>query len=200
MLYMLRHGQTDWNKEWKLQGQVDIPLNDAGRNMAIEAGKRHKDINIDMCFCSPLNRARETAELFLKGRDVPITGDDRLKEMSFGNYEGFVNVLQDKTCPISDFFHAPDRYKAEGGAESIEELAARTAEFYTQVVAPLLDNGKDILLVGHGAMNCALIGGILNIPKRDFWKPMTDNCKLITISRTHSADGSICSSISIEDA
>ena len=72
MLYIIRHGKTDWNLKHKLQGRTDIPLNDEGRAMALEAGERYKDVHFDVCYCSPLIRARETAELLLKGRDVPI--------------------------------------------------------------------------------------------------------------------------------
>ena len=80
MLYIMRHGRTDWNDAYKLQGRTDIPLNDAGRRMAQEAAQRYREVSFDVCFCSPLIRARETAEIFLKGRDTPILFDDRLKE------------------------------------------------------------------------------------------------------------------------
>ena len=93
MLYIMRHGQTDWNKVHRLQGSTDIPLNDEGRRMALEAGKKYKDLHIDVCYCSPLKRAQETAELVLKGRDIPIITDDRLREMSFGLCEGEESVF-----------------------------------------------------------------------------------------------------------
>ncbi len=72
MLYIMRHGRTDWNDAYKLQGRTDIPLNDAGRRMAQEAAQCYREVSFDVCFCSPLIRARETAEIFLKGRDIPI--------------------------------------------------------------------------------------------------------------------------------
>ena len=78
MLYIMRHGRTDWNDLRKLQGRTDIPLNDAGREMADAARKEYADVRFDICFCSPLVRARETAEILLRGRDVPIIADDRL--------------------------------------------------------------------------------------------------------------------------
>ncbi|MCR5590625.1 MAG: histidine phosphatase family protein, partial [Lachnospiraceae bacterium] len=84
MLYIMRHGPTDWNEKLKLQGRTDILLNDRGKKMAEEAARKYKDINIDICYCSPLSRALETARIFLQGRDVPIVTDERLKEMSFG--------------------------------------------------------------------------------------------------------------------
>ena len=84
----MRHGKTDWNLKYKLQGKTDIPLNEEGIKMAREAGERYKDINFDVCYCSPLIRAKETARLLLEGRDIPVIYDDRLMEMGFGEYEG----------------------------------------------------------------------------------------------------------------
>ena len=84
MLYIMRHGQTDWNLQHKLQGKTDIPLNEAGRTMAENARQKYRDIHFDVCYCSPLKRARETAEILLRGRDVPVITDDRLAEMDFG--------------------------------------------------------------------------------------------------------------------
>ncbi len=84
MLYIMRHGITDWNQAHRLQGKTDIPLNDEGRAMASAAAEEYKDLHIDICFCSPLKRAYETATILLKGRDIPIKADERLSEMSFG--------------------------------------------------------------------------------------------------------------------
>ena len=68
----MRHGKTDWNLLHKLQGKTDIPLNDMGRQMARQACERYKDVHFDVCYCSPLTRARQTAELVLEGRDIPV--------------------------------------------------------------------------------------------------------------------------------
>ena len=66
MLYIMRHGRTDWNDMHKLQGRTDIPLNSCGREMAEKAAEEYKDVPLDICFCSPLIRAKETAEIVLK--------------------------------------------------------------------------------------------------------------------------------------
>ena len=72
MLYIMRHGKTDWNIQHKLQGRTDIPLNEEGRQMAKQAREDYLNIPIDICYCSPLIRARETAELVLQGRNISI--------------------------------------------------------------------------------------------------------------------------------
>ena len=88
MLYIMRHGKTEWNALKKLQGKTDIPLSAEGREMAEKARAEYADVHFDVCFCSPLIRARETAEILLRGRGVPIISDDRLAEMCFGEAEG----------------------------------------------------------------------------------------------------------------
>ena len=177
----MRHGKTEWNERHKLQGRTDIPLNDLGRQMAAEAGEMYRDIEFDVCYSSPLIRARETAELFLKGRDVPVYTDERLAEMCFGKYEGTENSFDIPDCPINVLFFEPEKYIAEDGAEALEELFARTGEFLEEVVYPQLDKGKNILIVGHGAMNCSIVCRVKNIPIKNFWDCGIDNCRLMKL-------------------
>ena len=181
MLYIMRHGKTDWNLKYKLQGKTDIPLNDMGRQMAEEAHERYKDVHFDVCYCSPLIRARETAEIVLNGRDIPMIIDDRLAEMGFGIYEGTEHVFEKPECPVRELFFNPAGYKAEGGAESLEELLKRTGNFLDEVAYPLVKEGKDVLIVGHGAMNSAIIGHVWHKPLEKFWETGIENCKLITL-------------------
>ena len=181
MLYIMRHGKTDWNMRHKLQGKTDIPLNDAGRQMAKDAREKYLGINFDVCYCSPLSRARETAALVLEGRNVPVIYDDRLTEMGFGIYEGIENVFEKPECPVRTLFFEPEDYIAQGGAESLEELIARTGSFLTETAYPQVREGKDILIMGHGAMNSALIGQIRHTPLKDFWVEGIENCRLIKL-------------------
>lgn len=181
MLYIMRHGKTDWNVIYKLQGSVDIPLNEEGRQMAREAAVKYQDVKFDICFVSPLVRARETAQILLKGRDVPIVVDERLREMSFGEYEGTEQIFSKPQCPMYKLFKDPANYVADRGAESLEELYARTGEFLNQKVKPLLEQGKDVLILGHGAMNCSIVNQCKNIPVDRFWSTGIPNCELITI-------------------
>ena len=182
MLYIMRHGLTDWNVRHKLQGRTDIPLNGEGRRMAEEARERYRSIPLDICFSSPLIRARETAEIVLRGRDIPIRTDDRLAEMCFGEYEGIENYFSDPTCPIHTLFQKPEEYtRSVGGAETFEELFARTGEFLQEEVDPLLEEGKDVLIVGHGAMNLSIISRIRKLPRREFWTPGLESCRMLRL-------------------
>lgn len=181
MLYIMRHGRTDWNAKHKLQGRTDIPLNDEGRRMAAEAKENYRDVHFDVCFCSPLVRAKETAQIFLEDRDIPVIYDDRLVEMCFGSFEGIENSFDIPDCPINTFFWQPEEYKAPAGAESMEELYARTGEFLEEKVQPLLEQGKDVLIIGHGAMNSSIVCQVKQEPVSRFWSEGIENCKLLKL-------------------
>lgn len=182
MLYIMRHGKTDWNAKRKLQGRTDIPLNEEGKRMAENAGKEYQDTHFDICYCSPLARAKETAEIVLKGRNVPIVADERLVEMSFGIYEGIENSFQIPDCPVNVLFKNPEKYLTPvPEAESLADLYARTGAFLREVIEPELKLGKDILIVGHGAMNSSLICQVKNIPIEKFWSAGLEQCKLMKL-------------------
>lgn len=184
MLYIMRHGKTSWNEQYKLQGRTDVPLNELGISQAKKSGEESRNINFDICFCSPLIRARVTAETFLEGRDVPIVIDDRLSEMCFGEYEGTSRIYQHPELNVYKFFKDTANYVADKGAESMDELYARTGEFLKEKVFPLLYENKDVLIVGHGAMNTSIICQLRNTPLKNFWSEGIENCKLIRLIDT----------------
>ena len=181
MLYIMRHGKTDWNAAYRLQGQTDTDLNAEGVIMAREAASAYKDVHFDVCYCSPLIRARETAELLLEGRDVPVIIDDRLKEMGFGIYEGEEEIFGKPECPVRELFFNPAGYVAQDGAESLDELFSRTGSFLEEVAYPQVKEGRDVLIVGHGAMNSAVICQVLGKTVDKLWEVGIENCRLITL-------------------
>lgn len=184
MLYIMRHGVTDWNIAHKLQGRTNVPLNAAGREMAKKAAAEYREVNFDVCFCSPLCRAKETADILLGDRNVPIIVDERLTEMSFGIYEGVENVYEIPDCPMNVFFKHPEEYTnpVEGG-ESLDSLFKRTGEFLKEAVEPLLAQGKDVIIVGHGAMNSSIVCQVKEKPLSQFWSDGIVNCKLMLLKQ-----------------
>lgn len=187
MLYLMRHGKTEWNALHKLQGRTDVPLCGEGRAMALKAGEEYRGVHFDVCYSSPLIRARETAELMLKGRDVPILIDERLAEMAFGEYEGMEYGVLGPPSPISVIFTHPEKYvEPIGGAETFPELFQRTGSFLKEVIEPQMKKGKDVLIVGHGAMNASLVCQIKNIPIERFWDCGLEQCRLMALCRNTS--------------
>lgn len=140
MIYFVRHGQTDFNKFGISQGQMDTSLNQTGLKEAETLAKKLKDYKIDIAFCSPLIRARQTLEYILKfHKNVNAVYDERLKECSRGSLQGQKNTQE----IYNDFFKNPHKY----GAESVEDVFERAISFLKDLQKY---KGKNILIVGHG--------------------------------------------------
>lgn len=167
-LYIIRHGETEWNKVKKLQGQSDVALNEYGRELARITAEALKDTVFDEIYSSPLSRAFETADIIKAERDISIQTDERLKEISFGVFEG---VPSDQLGEqFSNFFFAPECYVPAEGGESYEDLCLRAGAFLEDVIYPQKNTDKSILIVAHGAMNKALMLHLNNVTIKDFWK------------------------------
>ena len=181
MIYIMRHGETDWNVQFKLQGQTNIPLNDKGIQMAKDAALKNPDLHFDLCFCSPLDRAKQTAEIFLEGTDTPIITDERLLEMCMGEYEGTQNVFSKPDCPVYKLFKDPVHYAAPKGCESYEQVYERTGAFIREVLLSEENKDKNILVIGHCISNCSIINQFQHIDLAHFWDSSHGNCELIRL-------------------
>ena len=182
-LYIIRHGETDWNKAWRLQGQTDTDLNEYGRELARITCEGIKDLKIDRVFSSPLRRAVETAELVTAGRGLTIETDERLKEVGFGINEGKLPEEREPGCKL--FFTQPAKYVPSEGGETLNELVRRTGEFLDEVIRPmsLTDEMRDgaVLISGHGAMNKALMLNLKGHGLENFWDgEVQHNCSINT--------------------
>lgn len=170
-IYFVRHGETDWNKERKIQGQVDIPLNEFGRHLARETAKGLRDVPFDVCFTSPLGRARETAEIILQGRDVPILEDKRILEMNFGVLEGKCCSKEGWDVPDSFqmFFDDPVHYQAPEGGEDFQAVRKRTGDFLNWLFAQEQYRGSTVLVTTHGAAMAGLLNNLKKKPLAEYW-------------------------------
>lgn len=186
-MYIMRHGETSWNKERRLQGRSNIALNERGRALARESAKGMKDIPFDLAFTSPLDRARETARLVLEGRDVPIIEDERIIEISFGAYEGtrWMEDGAEGNVEIYNFFNHPERYTPAEGGETLEELAARTADFMQDICSRPELADKTILVSVHGAAARGPLNSMRTYEMSDFWgSGVAPNCGVAIVECT----------------
>ena len=171
-LYALRHGETSWNVQRRFQGQSDIPLNDKGILLAELTGEGLANVPFDLAFTSPLCRARQTAELVLAGRDVPLYVEPRLIEMAFGVYEGVTaNSGPGGTLNqnLVDFICHAERYQAPEGGETFQELSKRMADYLFDLCHRQELADKTILLASHGGAITALLNAI-DPPEGFFWR------------------------------
>ncbi|MEE1085878.1 MAG: histidine phosphatase family protein [Schaedlerella sp.] len=185
-LYILRHGETDWNKVRRVQGATDIPLNEYGKYLARETAKGFQDVEIDIVYTSPLIRAKETAQLVLEGKQYTMIEDARIREICFGGYEGICFAGPNKV-PESSGFHKffidTENYVPIGGGESVRDIMDRTGDFLKEIYSNPEIQDKNILISTHGAAMTALLNHIRNnLEVKNYWcEEVPPNCAVTIV-------------------
>lgn len=184
LIYLMRHGETDWNKARRMQGQSDIPLNEFGLQLAYETAEGLKEVKFGAIFSSPLIRASVTAGIIAEGRGIPVETDERLIEMNFGSGEGdtFDRAKEDPSHPLHNFFLHPERFSPTDGAEDFASALARLQSFLNEKVLPLEGTCENVLIVAHGALNRTILNFLMQNPDEDFWKIALANCAVSILS------------------
>ncbi|OGY41979.1 MAG: hypothetical protein A2Y67_01125 [Candidatus Buchananbacteria bacterium RBG_13_39_9] len=150
-LYLVRHGETEWNQKEMLQGQADSPLTENGKNQVEQTAQELKDINFDAIFSSDLHRAQRSAEIIKMERQLAIQTSKLLRERNFGHYEG---ILRSEYKKLRDGLlkslseKEKKVFKIDYDVESDEEVVSR---FITQLreIAVAYPN-QTVLIVTHG--------------------------------------------------
>ncbi len=186
-IYLIRHGETAWNHERRVQGRTDIPLNEAGEEIARVTGRGlHKEnVYFNRIYASPLCRAYRTAELIREEShsECSIEKDDRLVEFCFGALEGKVIPEIGKDPQLSKYrecFLHPENYIPEEGGESYQELLDRTRNFLEEKLLPLeksIPEGN-VAVCCHGAVIRAFLLYLKKMPLSDFWDLSQLNCSV----------------------
>ncbi|MFG6326623.1 MAG: histidine phosphatase family protein [Lachnospiraceae bacterium] len=183
-LYIVRHGQTVWNKERKLQGSTDIMLNEEGIRLAKLTGEGLKNIFFDKIYSSPLKRAYDTACYIRGDRNIPIVKDERIRELCFGDLEGrnMDEMSADKSSHFQHFFDEPQLYVPDERGETLESIRRRGADFLKTEIEEHEKEYERVMIVAHGAMNKALLSHIRKNDIKDFWGGAVQrNCSAIII-------------------
>lgn len=149
-VYLTRHGQTIWNIDKRLQGSGNSDLTDLGIEQAFKLKDRVDNINLDVIYTSPLERAKKTADIIKGDRKIDVIEVEGLKEISFGEYEGHTEEELLKIGlgkEIKELFDGNLDIKAPGG-ESLRELYDRVGKALDTILKQNV--GKNILIVAHG--------------------------------------------------
>lgn len=167
-LYFVRHGQTEWNRTRRIQGQIDAPLNDHGREQAARNGRALAKIGLDLrkvpFVSSPLVRCRETMEIMRETVGLERSSyatDDRLKEIHFGEWQGryWPELCERDQRQLAARAARPFTWRPPGG-ESYADLTARAADWLSAI-------DSDTICVSHGGVSRALRGHILGLQKAE---------------------------------
>ena len=168
-LILLRHGESQWNNENRFTGWVDIDLTEKGKKDAYEAGKRLKDIPIDVAFTSVLIRAINTLTEALRGAEqelVTVVKDAALNERMYGDLQGM-----NKAECMEKFGEAQVKIWRRSydipppNGESLKDTAARTLPYFDENILPLVGEGKNILISAHGNSLRAIVMQLDNLTK-----------------------------------
>lgn len=175
-LLLVRHGETEWNREGRYQGRTDIPLADVGEQQVRRLGARLGGIRVDVAVSSPLARAKATADAILGApeRTAPaceLELDTGLLEISHGAWEGMLasDVARDHAEMFGVWRSSPSRDAPAGpGAETLGDVEVRAWAVLEQVFARARDGTA--LIVAHDAVNRVILCRVLGLPLERVWK------------------------------
>lgn len=167
-LYIIRHGETEWNIQKRLQGWNNSDLTQKGITDAMNLAERLKDIDFTHIFSSDQKRAVETAKILRKDRDLAIVEMDGLKEIGFGKWEGMgkEDLMRRYKDEFDIFLNKPHLYKPTLGGESYQDIFKRVGSSLEEIIKT---RGRDILIVSHGVTIKILTAVIKDIPIEDIY-------------------------------
>jgi len=149
-LYIVRHGETEWNIKHIIQGHSDSPLTEVGVEQAKALASKFKDVKFDYIFSSDLGRAIKTAEIINAEHNLTIKATQLLRERTYGDIEGTPSINFKEWDELIKDLSEEDHYtfKYKGETESDEEIYTRFMTFIREMA--IVDPGKTVLVVSHG--------------------------------------------------
>ena len=182
-IYLIRHGETDWNKGAVYQGHTDIPLGVLGRKQAVAVARRLAGERLDAVYASDLGRARETALAVAKAQNLrtEVICDRRLREIDVGLCAGKTRAESEAAFPeVFRAMRADPAGTCMPGGESFADLCDRVRQA-VQEIAESRPGGK-VALVSHGGTIRAILCLALGLPLTGRARLAVDNCSLSVIS------------------
>ena len=173
-IYYVRHGQTDLNLAKKMQGGgTEKELNETGISQAYNTKKELENVKYNLVICSPMKRAKQTAEIINEGRDIPIITDERIRERKLGKLEGH-EITEEIEHQIWDYdlnYQIPD-------GENLHDFEKRILEFFEDIKKKYPD--KTVLIVAHGGVAKVIKAHLYGMPEsRNLSDISMKNCEII---------------------
>jgi phosphoserine phosphatase len=191
---LVRHGETDWNRQTRFQGQIDVPLNDNGRSQAQRAADFLQPITLDSAFSSPMLRPKETAEIILQHKpDLSLQLRDGLREISHGLWEGKLESEIEQEFPqqLQQWREAPETVQMPEG-ENLQQVWERAIADWTAIVNQMAQASSSLhvgLVVAHDATNKVILCHVLGVGPEQFWRFRQGNGAVTVIDYPHGPEG-----------
>jgi broad specificity phosphatase PhoE len=172
-IYLVRHGQTAWNKEEIFRGRTDVPLDEIGLKQAELVGQYFKGMEIHGIYSSSLSRAWETAQKIAQIHNLKVQPLQGIFDMSFGKWEGqsHRDIQENDKEIYRQWREEPHLVRLPGG-ETLNEVRARSMAALEEVIGK--HPGKTLVLVSHRVICKALICAILGLDNSHFWQITQD--------------------------
>ncbi len=187
-LLLVRHGETDWNRDGKFQGQIDVPLNDNGRAQASQAAEFLKDVHLDFAFSSSMLRPKETAEIILQHHpNIELQLDRDLWEISHGLWEGKFESEIESDFPglWQQWKNSPATVQMPEG-ENLQQVWGRAIAAWQRIIRSVSGTG---IVVAHDAINKAILCNLFGLTPEHFWNFKQGNGAVTVIDYPQGPDG-----------
>ncbi|MEM9954831.1 MAG: histidine phosphatase family protein [Chloroflexota bacterium] len=181
LLWLVRHGQTDWNKEKRYQGHSDILLNEVGQAQAEKVAHRLRDERVHAIISSDLQRATQTADAIVAHHlRLTVQTNANLREANFGMFEGlrYKDIIDNHKQMAEMWFDDPEA--PPQGGEKLSEVFARVQTVRQQIEADY--PRKRLVLVGHDGALRLLLCDLLGLPATQYWRFNFDSCSLSQVN------------------
>ena len=167
-LLLIRHGQTDWNKDGKFQGQSDVALSEEGVRQAEELARNFPVESVDAVYSSDLKRAYRTAELIARKFGCEVQTKQTLRELNFGDWEGlsYAEIVNGWPDAMKNFLRHPDVLEVPHG-ETFQQLRERAMNTVQEIVAQ--HEGDTVVLTAHGGILRTILTAVLHMPLQYLW-------------------------------
>ncbi len=176
-ILLIRHGETEWNREEIFRGRADVPLSERGREQARLLAEALRNQPIRAVYSSPLARARDTAASVAQALGLEVTIDERMIDMSFGDWEGRPRAEVEREQPglYQTWLAEPARFLAPGG-ESLPDVVARAWPALQEIAADKPDDC--VAVVSHRVVCKQLLCAALGVGEAGFWRVRVDTASV----------------------
>jgi broad specificity phosphatase PhoE len=177
-IILIRHGQTAWNKEERIRGQVEVPLDATGLAQAEQTAERVvREWRPVAVYCSPLQRAVQTAQAVARRLDLAVQPTAGFNDMHFGEWQGLApaEVLRRWPDLAQAWLQSPDTITFPGG-ESLDGLRERSMAALRVIIARHPQD--EVVVVGHTVVNRVVLMAVLGLDNSHYWRIGQDTCAI----------------------